>query len=199
LYAISPDIRQYLKDNVTTRRINIPNIASTNTLEEIEEDLPAVALLQGASSSPDLLIAQLTVELRTIPVKLEGNVEVEAILDDGSQVISIRRDVWEKLKSPIHTNQAMTMESANGSRDRIMGLLPNLRVVIGECDFYLQVQVIESASFEMLLGRPFFTLAQASTRHFFSGDSHITLLDPNSAKAVTLPTRPHVHPVSDFQ
>jgi len=51
----------------------------------------------------------------------------------------------------------------------------------------------------MLLGRPFFTLAQASTRHFFSGDSHITLLDPNSAKAVTLPTHPRVCPVSDFQ
>jgi len=92
----------------------------------------------------------------------------------------------------------MTMESANGSHDRTMGLLPNLRVVIGECNFYLQVQVIESASFEMLLGRPFFTLAQASTRHFFSGDSHITLL-PNSAKAVTLPTHPHVCPVLDFQ
>jgi len=126
LYVILPDIRQYLKDNITTRRINTPNIASTNTLEEIEEDLPAVALLQGASSSPDLLIAQPTVELCTIPVKLEGNIEVEAILDDGSQVISIRRDVWEKLKFPIHTNQAMTMESANGSRDRTMGLLPNL-------------------------------------------------------------------------
>jgi len=55
-------------------------------------------------SLPDLLIAQLTVELCTIPVKLEENIEVEAILDDGSQVISIRQDVWEKLKSSIHTN-----------------------------------------------------------------------------------------------
>ena len=163
MYVILPDICQYLKDNVTTRRINTPNIASTNTLEETEEDLPAMVLLQGASSSPDLLIVQPTVELCTIPVKLEGNVEVEAILDDSSQVVSIYRDVWEKLKSPIHTNQAMTMELANGSRDRTMGLLPNLRVIIGECNFYLQVQVIESASFEMLLGCPFFTLAQAST------------------------------------
>jgi len=86
---ILPDICQYLKDNVTTRRINTPNIASTNTLEETEEDLPAMVLLQSASSSPDLLIVQPTVELRTIPVKLEGNVEVEAILDDSLQVVSI--------------------------------------------------------------------------------------------------------------
>jgi len=82
LYTISPDIRQYLKDNITTRRINTPNIASTNTLKEIKENLPAVALLQGTSSLPDLQIAQLTVELCTIPVKLEENVEVETILDD---------------------------------------------------------------------------------------------------------------------
>ena len=86
---VLPDICQYLKDNVTTRRINIPNIASTNTLEETEEDLPAVVLLQGVLSSPDLLIVQPTVELCTIPVKLEGNVEVEAILDDSLQVVSI--------------------------------------------------------------------------------------------------------------
>ena len=92
----------------------------------------------------------------------------------------------------------MTMESANGSCNRTMGLLPNLRVVIGECDFYLQVQVIETVSFEMLLGHPFFTLMQASTQHFFSGDSHITLLDPNSTKAVTLPTCPHICSVSGF-
>jgi len=80
-----------------------------------------------------------------------------------------------------------------------MGLLPNLQVIIGECDFYLQVQVIESALFKMLLEHPFFTLSQASTQHFFSGDSYITLLDPNSAKAITLPTRPRVYPVLDFQ
>ena len=45
LYTILPNIHQYLKDNVTTRRINTPNIASTNTLEEIKEDLPALVLL----------------------------------------------------------------------------------------------------------------------------------------------------------
>jgi len=157
-----------------------------------------VVLLQSTPSTPDLLIAQLTVELYTILVKLEGNIEVEAILNDGLQVISICQDVWEKLKSPIHTNRAMTMELANGSYDRTMGLLPNLQAVIGECDFYLQVQVIETASFEMLLGCSFFTLVQASTRHFFSGDSHITLLNPNSAKAVTLPTRPCIYSVLGF-
>jgi len=76
-------------NNVTTRKVNTPNTASANTLKKIEEKLSAVALLQSTPSTPDLLIAQPTIGLYTILVKLEGNIEVEAILDDGSQVISI--------------------------------------------------------------------------------------------------------------
>ena len=45
LYAISPNICQYLKNNIITRRINIPNTVSTNTLEEIKKDIPVVVLL----------------------------------------------------------------------------------------------------------------------------------------------------------
>jgi len=115
------------------------NTSLTNTLKEIKEKLSVMGLLQSTLSIPDLLIAQPTIELCTILVKLEGNIEVEAILNDGLQVISIHRDIWKKLKSLIHTNRAITMESANGSCDRTIGLLPNLQVIIGECDFYLQV------------------------------------------------------------
>jgi len=74
-----------------------------------------------------------------------------------------------------------------------MGLLPNLRVTIRNCDFYLQVQVIDDTSYEILLGRPFLTLAQANTRHFSNGDSHITLVDPNSQAVITIPTQPRIH------
>lgn len=158
-----------------------------------------MALWQNTLSSLDLLIVQPTVKLCTIPVKLEENVEVEAILDNGSQVISIHQDVWKRLRSPIHTNQAITMESANGSHDRMMGLLLNLWVVINKCDFYLQVQVIESTLFRMLLRCSFFTLAQASTQHFFPGNFYITLLDPNSAKLVILPICPCICCVLGFQ
>jgi len=64
-----------------------------------------------------------------------------------------------------------------------MDLLPNLQVTIRNCDFYLQVQVIDNTSYEMLLEQSFLTLAQANTRHFSNGDSHITLVDPNSNSA----------------
>ena len=206
LYAISPDTRQYLKDNVTTWKIPIPATASTNAFEEVEEDnTPVETLLQSTSLPSNLIVGKSIVELRTIPLRLEGHISVEAVLDEGSQVIGLRCDIWEKLGLPIHPEQTMVMQSANKSCNTTMGLLPNLRVTIGNYDFYLQVQVIDNTSYEMLLGRPFLTLTQANTRHFSNGDSHITLVDPNSQAVITIPTQPrnrsssYVSAISGFQ
>lgn len=90
----------------------------------------------------------------------------------------------------------MVMESANTSCEATIGLLLNLQVSIGNCNFYFQVQVVENASYEMLLGHPFLMLTQASTCHFSNGDSHITLVDPNTQAVITIPTKPCIRPSS---
>jgi len=87
-----------------------------------------------------------------IPLRLEGHISVEAVLDEGSQVIGLRHDIWKKLGLPILPKQTMVMQSENKFCNTTMGLLPNLRVTIGNCDFYLWVQVIDNTSYEMLLG-----------------------------------------------
>ena len=84
----------------------------------------------------------------------------------------------------------MNMISANKSSNETIGLIQDLKVTVAECDFYLQVQVIENAPYGMLLGRPFLTLTEANTRHFLNGDSQITLLDPNTNAKITIPTKP---------
>ena len=153
LYAISSDTCQYLKDNVTTRKVPIPATALTNAFEEVEEDnAPTETFLQSTSLPSNLIVGKSIVELRVILLKLEGHISVEAVLDKGSQVIGLCRDIWEKLGLLIHSEQTMVMQSANKSCNTTMGLLPNLRVTIGNCDFYLQVQVIDNTSYEMLLG-----------------------------------------------
>jgi hypothetical protein len=86
----------------------------------------------------------------------------------------------------------MIMESANSSRESTLGLLWDLPVQIRQSTFYLQVQVVENASYEMLLGRPFLTLTEAHTHYYTNSDSHITLLDPNSHNTFTIPTRPRI-------
>jgi len=127
LYVISPDTCQYLKDNITTWKVLVPASMSANAIEEVDEqNIPVETFLQSTHSSSDLIVAKSIVELRMILLKLEDHVDVEAVLDEGSQVIGLRQDIWEQLGLPIHSNQTMVMQSANKSCNTTMGLLPNL-------------------------------------------------------------------------
>jgi len=138
LYAISSDTHQYLKNNVITWKVPIPATASTNAFEEVKEDnTPVETFLQSTSLLSNLIVRKSIVELCMIPLRLEGHISVEAVIDEGSQVIGLRRDIWKKLGLLILPEQTMVMQSANKSCNTTMGLLPNLRVTIGNCDFYL--------------------------------------------------------------
>ena len=83
----------------------------------------------------------------------------------------------------------MVMESANKTKNETMGLLQDLKITLGGYNFYLQVQVVKDAPYEMLLGRPFFTLTQATHKHFDNGESRLTLIDPNTQDQITFPTK----------
>ncbi|KIM37971.1 hypothetical protein M413DRAFT_76578, partial [Hebeloma cylindrosporum] len=96
-------------------------------------------------------------------------------------------DIWEKLGVPVRSDHKMNMVSANASTNQTIGLIHDLKVTIGEYNFYLQVQVVESASYEMLLRQPFLTLTEANTQHWANGDLHIMLQDPNSKQSSLFP------------
>ena len=189
LLSVAPDVRRQVKDQLITKRV-----ATTGSMEIVDEnDTPKVFM--NHISDDSLIVAKHTEELRVINVLIHG-VEVIATLDDGSQIISIRQDKWEKTGLPIRSDKIMIMESANKSRDETMGLLQDLKITIGGYDFYLQVQVVRDAPYEMLLGRPFFTLTSASHKHFDCGDSRLTLFDPNTGNKIMLPTRPRDKPIN---
>jgi hypothetical protein len=54
------------------------------------------------------------------------------------------------------------------------------------------VQVIEEAPFEVLLGQPFTTLAEANIQEFCNGKMHVTLKDPNTGLIQQFPTKGRV-------
>jgi hypothetical protein len=126
-------------------------------------------------------------ELRALDVMING-MRVEALADDGSQILSIRKDIWERIGTPIRSDHVITMELANLSKNETMGLLQDLKVEIGGYNFYVQVQVVQDAPYKLLLGRPFFTLTQAIHRHFSDGSSHLTLVNPNTNAVLTIST-----------
>lgn len=192
--ASSSDARKLIKDQVTTRRIPTANVSALEETATDEYDLSTTFLNQHTPATSSLIVANKVEDLRTISLILNEQVTVDAILDEGSQISAVRRDVWEKLGLPLMTTETMIMESANASKDSTLGLLRDLPTRIGRNTFFLQVQVVENASYEMLLGRPFLTLTEARTHHYTSGESHITLRDPNTHDTFTIPTKSRVRP-----
>ena len=185
ILSISPDVRRHIKDQIVTKRVTSASAnalsANTNNVECFMAALPERA--------DNIIVADHSVNLQVLDLTLDDKVQVEAILDEGSQIVGLRKDIWEKLGVPVRSDHKMNMISANASSNQTIGLIHDLKVTIGAYNFYLQVQVVENASYEMLLGRPFLTLTEANTQHYANGDSHITLQDPNSKAIITLPTR----------
>jgi len=187
ILSISPDVRQHIKDQIMTKRVTSASAnanalsANANNVECFMATLP--------KQTDNIIVANHSVNLRVLDLTLNDKVQVEAILDEGSQIVGLRKDIWEKLGVPVRSDHKMNMISANALSNQTIGLIHDLKVTIGAYNFYLQVQVVENASYEMLLGQLFLTLTEANTQHYANGDSHITLQDPNSKAIITLPTR----------
>ena len=129
LLSILPDVRRHIKDLLTTKQVS--QVATAAFVEETEWEGDAeVFVAELATRSDNLIVAKEVEELRALDVTIEGQ-KVEALADDGSQIISIRKDIWERLGSPIRSDHVMVMESANRSKNETMGLLQDLRIGIG--------------------------------------------------------------------
>lgn len=196
LFSIAPEVWKQAKDQLTAHCIptsSANTFASAEDEHEDNDNYPPTVLNHEQIPSPATHVVANSIEdLRTIPLELDGKMTVNAILDEGSQIITLRQDIWQKIGAPLFSAEAMIMESANASRESTLRLLCDLPVQIGQGVFYLQVQVVRNAPYEMLLGRPFLTLTEASTQHCANGDSQITLIDPNTRLTFTIPTRPRV-------
>ena len=90
------------------------------------------------------------------------------------------------------------MQSANGILDESLGLSKNVPFMIGPITFYLQVHVVRTPAYDVLLGRPFDILAQSVVRNFSNEDQTITVQDPNTGRRVTIPTFPRGPKTSRF-
>ncbi|KIM35496.1 hypothetical protein M413DRAFT_32446, partial [Hebeloma cylindrosporum] len=127
LLAVAPDLRRQLKELVTTKRIATALSVEVDEEEDVsqprQEALKAEIFyeaMKNAPKSPEGFVAATHMEdLKVIDVDIEG-VRIEAILDEGCQIITMRQDIWEKTCLPLRSDHNLTMESANMSTDSTM-------------------------------------------------------------------------------
>src|SRR5271168_4141213 len=71
----------------------------------------------------------------------------------------------------------LNMVSANGNINQSLGLARNVPFQVGSITFYLQVHIIQSPAYDVLLGRPFDILTKSIVRNFNNQDQKITISD----------------------
>jgi hypothetical protein len=145
--------------------------------------------------APDVLIvAKESSALRSILPLVDNQQRVESILDPGSQIIAMSEDVCMDLALIYDPTIILNMQSANGEIDKSLGLARNVPMQIGEITLYIQIHIIRSPAYDILLGRPFDILTESVVRNFANEDQTITIYDPNSGQRATIPTYPRGRP-----
>jgi hypothetical protein len=119
---------------------------------------------------------------------------VECVLDGGSQIIAISERVWKQLGVPKNPEITISMQSANGTEERTLGLVTNLPFDFDDLRVYLHAHVVRDAPYDILLGRPFDILLQTQLDNRGNEDQYITLKDPNGSKTHTYATEPKGRP-----
>ena len=80
------------------------------------------------------------------------------------------------------------MVSANGGVNQTLGLAQNVVFIVSEITLYLQVHILRSPTYDILLGRPFNILTQSVVRNYHDKNQTITIRDPNTGKTATVLT-----------
>lgn len=114
----------------------------------------------------------------------------EALLDGGSQICSMSEESARRLNISWDPTVQIYLQSANASTAKTLGLARNVLINISGISAYVQLHVVPKTAYKVLLGRPFDVLMCTTIHNKRNGEQLITVQDPNSERALTVPTFP---------
>ncbi|KAE9409054.1 hypothetical protein BT96DRAFT_776212, partial [Gymnopus androsaceus JB14] len=125
---------------------------------------------------------------------LVGERAVHCVADSGCSIVAMSDATSNALGLSFDPKRRILLQSANGKTDWTLGIAKDVPFHFNDIIAFLQVHVIDSPTYNVLLGCPFEVLTQAHVQNFLSGDQHYMLTDPNTDKVVTIPTIPREFP-----
>jgi hypothetical protein len=182
LLAVSTDMRKRYREFTTTKRVPGPPRSGDSALFDM-------LLSQITTDGEGQYVADDSAPLRTMRARVGDRFEYDCVVDNGSSIVAINKEIWAQLGAPARSDLIMRMESSHGTVEKTIGVLKNYPITIGTEEFLIQVQVSENLPCEVLLGRPFFMLASATTIDHPDGSQEITLINPNTNRQITVATQ----------
>lgn len=99
--------------------------------------------------------------LRAIYTTINQVGQEECLLDNGSMIVSMAKEVAVQLGLTWDPPIQINMESASNHIEKTLGLARNVSFSVGGLDLLLQVHILEVPPYRVLLGRPFDTHASS--------------------------------------
>ena len=152
----------------------------------------------GADLKP-LKQGKMTEPLRAIYCFINGVGQEECILDGGSMIVSMSKQVAVQLGLVWDPSVSIEMESASNHTEQTLGVARNVCFAIGGLKLYLQVHVLENPPYRVLLGKPFETLAATVIQTYDDGSSEVVMKDPNTKRVAVVPTYERGKTPADLQ
>jgi hypothetical protein len=192
--------RQEGEDRPYVRIDNLPvgaYLINKDTTEDFPEghlvaDDPVLQYLaeNRDANSSDLIVAKESEPLRTVFITVNRIGQEACLLDSGSMIVSMAKDVAVQLGLTWDPTIQINMESASNHIEKTLGLARNVRFGVGGLDLFLQVHIMENPPYRVLLGRPFDAFASSTLQTNPDGSSMLTVVDPNTKGVAIIPTYP---------
>ncbi|KAJ3792031.1 hypothetical protein GGU11DRAFT_750669 [Lentinula aff. detonsa] len=199
LLAIAPDYCRQMKESVTGKWIGIEG----NLVDGTDHGKNALMLetkidnadtfnsyfnhFGSAEEGEGFYVAKSAHTIQAINAII-GEKVVHCITDGGCSIVGMSDAVCNALGIAFDPTMKIEIQSANRGVDLTLGLAKDVLFCFGDITVFLQVHIIPSPAYDVLLGRPFEILTQAIFHNFLSGKQHLTLTDPNNNRMVTIPT-----------
>jgi hypothetical protein len=135
-----------------------------------------------------VIVASESQGLRAVYPLINHVGEVESLLDGGSQIVSMAKDVAVDLEIPWDPDITVQMQSANRSLEQTLGLAKNVPFLFGHITVYLQIHIMARPAYKVLLGRPFDTITESVVKNARDGGQSLTLTDPNTGERCVMHT-----------
>ncbi|KAE9386937.1 hypothetical protein BT96DRAFT_838406 [Gymnopus androsaceus JB14] len=117
-----------------------------------------------------------------------NELDIEATLDSGSQIVAIDRVIAIGLNISWDPSFTIQMQDVHGGIQQTLGLAKNVSFKFGHVTVYLQCHVQDRAPYEVLIGRPFDVLTESEIKNWGNGDQELTITDPNTGERCTVGT-----------
>ena len=147
-----------------------------------------LATLEPGKKPKLVVVAKESQGLRVVYPLINRVGEVELLLDSGSHIILMARNVAKNSKVNWDLDITIEMESANQSVEKMLGLAKNVLFTCRGIMVYLQVHIMSSPAYKVLLGRPFDIITKSLVKNEKDSGQTLTLTDLNMGERCVMHT-----------